>query len=110
MQRFFLLAVNCALLVAAFVGVPEVAGMRFWRWQISSIATAQTLMLWGLALAVIGNAGAALFFIKGRRERKLCWMWAMVFGALLLAYGAFVRGYFNFDWLKQTLHWFQNHL
>ena len=83
MQRFFITVANGMLVVAAIIGVPEVAGVRFWRWQISSIATAQTLMLWGLAFAAAGNAGAALFLLNGRKERTLCWQWAAVFAALL---------------------------
>jgi len=109
MRRFFITAANCALLAAAIIGVPEVTGVRFWRWQISSIAAAQTLMFWGLAFAAFANAGAALFAFKGRKERKLCWLWAAVFGVLLLAYGAFVRGWFNFQWLQHALLWLQNH-
>ena len=109
MQRFFIIASNCALLVAALIGIPQVAGVRFWNWQISSIPVARTLMLWGLAFAAVGNAGAALFLIKGRKERKLCWEWAAVFGALLGVEYAFVRGWFDFNWLKQGLLWLQKH-
>jgi hypothetical protein len=109
MQRFFIIAANCALLVA-LLGVPEIAGVRFWHWQISSIAVAQTLMFWGLALAAGTNAVAALFLFNGRKERQLCRLWVAVFGALLLAYWAFVRGWFNFDWLQRALLWLQKHL
>ena len=103
MQRLLITLVNCALLVIAFIGVPEVASARFGHWQISSLSAKQTLTMWGLALAAIGNAGAALFLVKGRKERKLCWEWAVVFAVLLGAEYAFVRGWFNFDWLKQVL-------
>jgi hypothetical protein len=108
MQRFFIIAINCVLLVGALIGVPEVAGVRFWRWQISSISTAQTLMLWGLAIAACGNAAAALFLLKGRKERKLCWLWAAIFGALLGVEYAFVRGWFHLHWLQRALLWFQS--
>jgi len=109
MQRLFITVVNCALLVVAFIGAPEVAGARFWNWQISSISASQTLTLCGLAFAAVCNAGIALFLLKGRKERKLCWEWAAVFGALLGVEYAFVRGWFNFDWLKQTLLRLQKH-
>ncbi len=98
MQRFFIIAINCVLLAVAIIGVPEVAGVRFWRWQISSVATAQTLMLWGLAVAA-----AALFLLKGRKERRLCWQWAAIFGALLGVEYAFVRGWLNLRWLQRAL-------
>jgi hypothetical protein len=107
MQRFFIIAINCVLLVAALIGVPEVAGVRFWRWQISSVATAQTLMLWGLAVAAAGNAAAARFLLKGRKERRLCWQWAAIFGALLGVEFALVRGWLNLHWLQRALLWLQ---
>jgi hypothetical protein len=66
-------------------------------------------MFWGLALAAAGNAVAALGLIKGRKERKLCWEWTAVFIGLLFVQYAYLRGYFNFNWLKQTLLWFQKH-
>jgi hypothetical protein len=40
----------------------------------------------------------------------LCWEWAAVFGALLGVEFAFVQGWLNFNWLKQTLLWLQKHL
>jgi hypothetical protein len=109
MQRLFITIVNCAMLALVFIGAPAVAGERFWDWQISSVPVARELVLWGLALALTANTGAAAFLIKGRKERKLCWEWAAVFGALLGAEYAFVRGWFNFDWLKQILLRLQKH-
>lgn len=110
MQRFFIVAVNCALLSAAIIGVPEVAGVRFWRWEISSIAAAQTLMLCGLGLAAGGNAAAALFLLKGRKERRLCWQWAAIFGVLLSVEYAFIRGWLDLHWLQRALLWLQNRI
>ena len=103
MQRFFIIVANCVLLAAAIIGVPEIAGVRFWRWQISSIAAAQTLMLWGLALAAAVNAAAALFLLKGRKERRLCWQWAAVFAVLVGVEYAFVRGWISLHWLQRAL-------
>jgi ABC-type transport system involved in multi-copper enzyme maturation permease subunit len=109
MQRFLIKCVNCALLIVILIGVPAVTGAQFWNWQVSSVPVARTLMLWGLALAAAGNAAAALFGIRGRKEQKLCWEWAAVFGALLGAECAFVHGWLNFNWLKQFLLWLQKH-
>lgn len=109
MRRFFITIVNCSLLAVVFIGAPEVAGARFLRWQISSVPVAHALTLWGLALATTGNACAAWFLFKGSKERKLCREWAVVFGALLGAEYAFVRSWFNFDWLKQILLRLQKH-
>jgi len=50
-----------------------------------------------------------LFLFKGSKERKLCWSWTMVFGALLGAEYAFVRGWLHFGWLRQILLWLQKH-
>ena len=109
MQRFVIIVANCGLLAVAISGVPEVAGVRFWHWQISSIAVAQTLMLWGLALAAAGNAAAARFLVKGRKERRLCWEWAAIFGALLGVEYAFVRGWLDLHWLQRVLLRLQKH-
>jgi hypothetical protein len=109
-QRFFIIVANCVLLAAAIIGVPEIAGVRFWRWQISSITVAQTLMLWGLALAAIGNAGAALFLIKNRKTRALCWQWAAIFGVLLGVEYALVRGWISLHWLQRALLWFRGEI
>ncbi len=109
MQRFLIQCVNCVLLVIIFFGIPAVSGAQFGSWQISPVSQARRLMFWGLALAVAGNAVAVLGLIKSRKERKLCWEWAAVFIGLLLVQYAYLRGYFNFNWLKQTLLWIQKH-
>jgi hypothetical protein len=109
MQRFLIQCVNCVLLAIIFFGIPAVTGAQFGDWQISSVPQARRLMLWGLALAVAGNAVAALGLIKGRKERKLCWEWTAVFIGLLFVQYAYLRGYVNFNWLKQALRWFQKH-
>jgi hypothetical protein len=107
MQRFLIQCINCVLLMIILIGVPAVTRAQWGSWWIASAPKAQMLTLWALALVAIGNAAAAMIFIKGRKQRKLCGEWAAVFGALLFAYCAFVRGYFNFDWLKQALLWLQ---
>ena len=109
MQRLFITVANSALLVVAFIGAPEVAGARFWHWQISSIPASQMLTLCGLALATVCNAGSALFLVKGRKERNMCWEWVAVFVALLGAEYALVRGWINFHWLQRALLRLQKH-
>lgn len=108
MQRFFIITVNCVVLATAIIAVPEIAGVRFWRWEISSVAAAQSLLLWGLGIAAGGNTVAALVLLKGRKERRLCWLWAAVFSVLLGVEYAAVRGWLNFHWLQQALLWFQS--
>ena len=110
MQRFLIQCVNCVLLAIIFFGIPAVTGMQFGDWQISSVPQARRLMFWGLALAAAGNVVAALGLIKSRKERKLGWEWAGVFIGLLLVQYAYIRGDFNFNWLKSALLWLQNHL
>ena len=109
MRRFCITVVNCALLVVVLVGIPEIAGVQLWDWRISSVPIAQMLLFWGLALVVAGNAFAALFGVHSRKERKLCWEWAAVFAVLLGVEYALAHGWLNFNWLKETLLWLQNH-
>ncbi len=109
MQRFLIQCVNFVLLAIIFFGVPAVAGAQFGGWQISAVPQAQRLMFWGLVLAAAGNVFAALGLIKSRKERKLCWEWTAVFIGLLLVQYAYLRSYFNFNWLKQTLLWVNKH-
>jgi hypothetical protein len=110
MQRFSITAANCGLLALVLIAVPAVASERFWHWQVSSISATQTLMLSGLGFAVASNASAALFLVKGRKERRLCWWWAAVFGALLLAYWALAHGYYNLNWLQRAMQRLQRGL
>ncbi|HUA67340.1 MAG TPA: hypothetical protein VMA13_02225 [Candidatus Saccharimonadales bacterium] len=108
MQRFLIHCVNCALLAVVFLGIPAVTGEQFWGWQVSSVSLAHELILWGLALAVMTNVVIALGLVKRRKERKLCWEWMGVFVGLLLLTYLYIRGCFNFNWLKNMLLWFQN--
>jgi len=110
MQRFFIQCLNVAWLVLVFIGIPAATRAEWGGWQISSAPQSQQLMLWGSALVAVGNLIGALGLIKSRKERKLCWEWTAVFAGLLLVQYAFQRGYFNFDWLKQSLLWLQKHL
>ncbi|MGO8763603.1 MAG: hypothetical protein ACLQSR_00525 [Limisphaerales bacterium] len=110
MQRFLIKCANCASLVIIVIGLPAVTRARFGAWQITSAPTLQLLLFWGLSLALGANIFAGAFVLKGRKERTLCWEWAAVFGVLLFAYSAFVLGYLNFNWLKRSFLWLQNHL
>ena len=109
MQRFLIIAANGALLVFLLIGFPAATRAQVGNLQFSSASTGQRLMFLELGIATAGNIFAALFFIKGRKEKILCWEWAAGFGALLLAHWAVTRGYFNFDWLKNFLLWLQAH-
>jgi hypothetical protein len=110
MQRVLIIAVNCALLVLLLIGLPAATRDQFGNVQLSSAATNRMMMFTGLGIAAGLNVFGALFLIKARKQKIICWEWAGVFGALLLVYYAFLRGYFNFEWLKKTLLWLQHHL
>jgi hypothetical protein len=110
MQRFLIKCVNCALLILIIIGLPAATHDKLGNLRITSASVSQLVMFWGLSLALAGNAIAALFLLKGRKERKLCWEWTALFGVLLFAFTAFVFGYFNFDWLKRGLLWLQSHI
>ncbi len=97
MQRFLIQSANFALLALLLIGVPAVAHAQMGDWQISPASTLHKLMFGGLLLAVVGNGVAAGFLIKSRKERILCWEWAVVFGGLLAVQFAFTHGYFNFE-------------
>jgi hypothetical protein len=109
MPRFLIITANCLLLALLLIGLPAATRERFGNLQLSSASTGQILMFWGLALATAANLAAALFFIKGRKHKILCWEWTAVFFALWLAYYSFVRGWVRFEWLKQMLLWLQKH-
>jgi hypothetical protein len=110
MQRLLIIMTNGALLILLFIGVPAATRAQYGNVQFSSASTGRLLMFWGLGIAATANIFAALIFVKGRKRKILCWEWVAVFGALLLAYYGFTRGWFNFNWLKHALQWLQNHL
>jgi hypothetical protein len=109
MQRFLLQIVNFSLLFIILVGIPAATRAQIGNWQITSAPTARLLIFWGLGLACALNAIGAGKFFKNKKDRKHGWEWAAIFGALWLAYFGFVRGWFNFEWLKQWLQWLQKH-
>ena len=109
MQRFLIITTNCALLVLLLIGLPAAAREHFGNLQLSSASIGRLLMFWGLGISAAANIFAALIFVKGRKPKMLCWEWAAIFGGLWLAYFGFVRGWLNFEWLKQMLQWLQKY-
>jgi hypothetical protein len=109
MQRFLIITANCTLLALLLIGLPAATHAQLGDWQIASVSTGRRLLFWGLAIAAAGNILAGLSIVKGRKRKILCWEWTAVFAGLLLVYWGFTHGYFNFNWLKNTLLWFQNH-
>jgi uncharacterized membrane protein len=107
MQRFFIQIVNVSLLFIILVGVPAATRAQLGNWQISDAPAARLLIFLGLGLASVVNALVAWKLIKNKQDRKHCWEWAAIFAGLWLAFFGFVRGWFNFEWLKQTLLWLQ---
>ncbi|HEY1662118.1 MAG TPA: hypothetical protein VGI03_06840 [Verrucomicrobiae bacterium] len=110
MQRFLIKGVNCALLILIIIGLPAATHDKLGNLRITSASVSQLVMFWGLSLALGANIFSAMFLVKGKKERRLCWEWAVAFGVLLFTYSALVFGYFNFDWLKRSLLWLQSHL
>jgi len=110
MQRFLIITTNCALLALLLIGLPAATREQWGNVQLSSASTGKLLMFWGLGIAAAANILAGLILVKGPKQKFLCWEWAGVFGALLLAYYGFTRGWFNFEWLKHALQWLHNHL
>jgi hypothetical protein len=110
MQRFLINTVNSALLILIFIALPAISHKQFWNWQISSAPTTQKLIFGGLILAIAANVLGATIFIPGPKAKALCAKWSFIFGGFLFVEYAFVRGWINFDWLKNSLLWLQNHL
>lgn len=108
MQRFLLQIINFSVLFIILVGVPAATRAQIGNWQISDAPAARLLIFLGLGLASVINALVA-FKLKDKKSRKLCWEWAAIFAALWLASFGLMRGWFNFEWLKQTLLWLQKH-
>ena len=110
MQQFLIITANSVLLVFLLIGRPAAARAQWGNLQVSSASTNQNLMFFGLVIGAAANILAALKLFKIRKHKILCWEWAAVLGALLLADYGFTRGYFNFDWLKHALDWMQKRL
>jgi len=108
MRRFVIQLINFSLLFIILVGVPAIAHAHIGSWEISSAPAARQLIFWGLGLSAGLNAIGALQFSK--KERRLCLEWAIVFGALWLAYFGFTHGWFDFEWLKRALRWLQKQI
>jgi hypothetical protein len=110
MLRVFIIVANSILLVFLLIGLPSATQESWGDVRFSHASTNRLLMFWGLSIAAAANILAALFLIKVRKQKILCWEWAAVFGVLLLVFYGFTRGYFNFKWLRHALEWLQNHL
>jgi hypothetical protein len=110
MQRVLIIIANCALLVLLLIGLPVATRDQVGNLQLSSAATGRMMMLVGLGIAAGVNVFFGLFLIKSPKNKVVCWEWAGIFAALWLVYFAFIRHYFNFDWLKKSLLWLQHHL
>ena len=110
MQRFLINAINCTLLILILIGIPAATHAQFWNWQISSTPTAQKITFGGLILAITVNVLGATIFVPGPKAKALCAKWSFIFGGLLFVEYALIRGWINFDWLKNSLRWLQNHL
>src|SRR5580698_3998063 len=110
MHRVLIITTNCVLLVFLLIGLPAATREQVGNLQLSHASTGRVLMFTGLTIAAAANILAALLLIKNRKQKIVCWEWASVFIALLLAFYGFTRGFFNFEWLKKTLLWLQNHL
>ena len=109
MQRVLIITANCVLLAFLLIGLPAATREQVGNLQLSHASTGRVLMFTGLTIAAAANILAALLLIKNRKQKIVCWEWAAVFIALLLAFYGFTRGYFNFEWLKKILLWLQNH-
>ena len=109
MQRFLIIATNCAVLALLLIGLPAATHVQFGDWQLASASIGRRLLFWGLTLAATGNLVAGLAVVKGRKNKTLCWEWTAIFAGLLLVGWAFARGDFSFNWLRNGLLWLQSH-
>jgi len=110
MSRLLIILANCALLVLLAIGLPAAARAQWGDVQFSSVSTNQKLMFGGLAIAIALNFFAAVYLVKPRPQKILCWEWTVVFSVLLLAFFAHTHGQLKFAWLTHALQWLQKHL
>jgi hypothetical protein len=110
MQRLVINTINCALLILIVIGVPAITHKQFWDWEISSTPAAQRLTFGGLILAIVVNVLGATIFVPGPKAKALCAKWSFIFGGFLFLEYAFIRDWINFNWLKNSLLWLQQHL
>jgi len=108
MQRLSIQCLNVALLVLVFIGLPAATRTQWGNWHISQPGNPVVDVL-GPGARRRRKRGRRAGLIKSRKERKLCWEWTAVFIGLLFVQYAFLRGCFNFNWLKQTLLWVKQH-
>jgi len=74
MQRFLIIATNCALLALLLIGLPAATHAQWGDWQIASVSTGRRLLFGGLAIGTAGNILAGLAIVKGRKGKILLGM------------------------------------
>jgi hypothetical protein len=110
MRRLLIQLANVLLLIVVLIGIPAITSLRFGSIRLSSDPKRQTLTLAGLGLAAVANLLVAAFAMKDRKGRKACWAWALLFAMVLAAEYGYIRGYIDFQWLKDALRWLQQTL
>jgi hypothetical protein len=108
MRRFFVHVSNVCVLAVILIGLPAVTGRTFIGLRVSDAALSQRLRLWGLGLATVANAAAALALFRTGKEQKACRVWALLFGALLGVASLHAAGLVSFHWLKVLLLWLKD--
>jgi len=88
MGRLLIILANCALLILLAIGLPAATRAQWGDVQLSSVSTNQKLMFGGLAIAIVLNFFAAVYLVRQRPQKILCWEWTLVFSVLLLAFFA----------------------
>jgi hypothetical protein len=91
------------VLVTTLIGVPAVTSLTIGAVQLSSVPIARQLTLWGLAGAAAFNLAAAVWLLRGAKERKLCRNWTLIHLLFFIVEYLYFAGHIHFDWLKELL-------
>lgn len=102
MKHLIFQLLNWFCLVLLFIGIPAISSLKLGSIQISSRPVWHMLLLWGLALAWLGNA-AWWYRSRSRNDRRASQGWLIGYTILGICFLGYTEGWIGFGWLKSWL-------